>query len=149
MATKRTIKELDAYRRDPSTAISKLEPVNEEDLRTLRAVLIGPTGGRWDLSIAVPQAYPNEPPILTFLTPCCHPNISFATGEICLDLLKTTWTPAYGLVSTLEAIHQLLGAGAEPDSPLNMDIAKLYRGGDVVGAEGLIRFYTRLYALGR
>nr|POE76655.1 ubiquitin-conjugating enzyme e2 16 [Quercus suber] len=154
MATKRTIKELDAYRKDPSAAVSSLAPVNDDDLRTLRAVLTGPAGtayegGRWTLSITIPQTYPNEPPTLTFVTPCCHPNVSFANGEICLDLLKSTWTPAYGLVSTLEAIHQLLSAGAEPDSPLNMDIAKLYREGDTVGAEGLIRFYTGLYATGR
>lgn len=37
----------------------------------------------------------------------------------------------------------------EPDSPLNVDLAKLYRDGDAVGAEGVVRFYTRLYAVGR
>lgn len=42
-----------------------------------------------------------------------------------------------------------MSAGGEPDSPLNIDIAKLYRDGDVVGAEGLVRFYTGLFAMGR
>ena len=67
-----------------------------------------------------------------------------------MDLLKTSWTPAYTLVSTLEAVQQLLShAGEGVDSPLNLDIAKLMRDGDLVGAEGLVRFYTRLYAMPR
>ena len=106
-------------------------------------------GGRWELSLSIPPTYPNTPPTIHFATPICHPNISFTTGEICLDLLKTTWTPAYGIVSTLEAVQQLLSAGGEPDSPLNIDLAKLIRDGDLVGAEGLVRFYTGLYAMGR
>ena len=73
--------------------------------------------------------------------------MDFKTGEICLDLLKGAWTPAYGIVSTLEAVQQLLSAGGDADSPLNIDLAKLVRDGDVVGAEALIRFYTRLYAM--
>jgi peroxin-4 len=31
---------------------------------------------------------------------------------------------------------------AEPDSPLNVDVAQLFRVGDEVGARSLIRFYT-------
>lgn len=83
------------------------------------------------------------------MTPCCHPNVNFKTGEICLDLLKTSWTPAYGMVSTLEAVQQLMSAGGEPDSPLNVDLARLLRERDLVAAEGLVRFYTGLYATRR
>lgn len=105
-------------------------------------------GGEWKLNITVPSSYPNTPPEIHFSTPICHPNVSFKTGEICLDLLKTSWTPAYTVVSTLEAVQQLLSAGGEPDSPLNIDLAKLLREGDLVGAESLVRFYTRMYAMG-
>ena len=52
-------------------------------------------------------------------------------------------------MSTLEAVQQLLSAGGEPDSPLNIDLAMLLREGDLVGAEALVRFYTGLYAMGR
>ena len=52
------------------------------------------------------------------------------------------------MVSTLEAVQQLLSAGGEPDSPLNMDVAKLLREGDSVGAEALVRCFTRMYAMG-
>ncbi|KAI6813034.1 hypothetical protein KC340_g16696 [Hortaea werneckii] len=154
MAAKRLIKELEKFRKEPSTAVSSLEPCSDEDLFNLTARLRGPRGtayegGEWTLSIAVPPTtYPNSPPTITFTTPICHPNVNFQTGEICLDLLKTAWTPAYGLVSTLEAVQQLLSAGGEPDSPLNLDIAKLLREGDLVGAESLVRLYTRMYAMG-
>jgi peroxin-4 len=77
-----------------------------------------------------------------FATPICHPNVHFKTGEICLDLLKTAWLPSYTVSSTVTAVHQLL-TSAEPDSPLNVDIAQMFRQGDWVGAESLIRFYTR------
>lgn len=42
MAAKRLIKELDAYNRDPSPAISSLEPLSDEDLFHLTALLRGP-----------------------------------------------------------------------------------------------------------
>ena len=42
MAAKRLIKELEAYNRDPSSAIVALEPVSDEDLFHLSAVLVGP-----------------------------------------------------------------------------------------------------------
>jgi peroxin-4 len=106
-------------------------------------------GGRWRLDIAVPPSYPNAPPTIRFQTPICHPNVNFKTGEICLDLLKTSWTPAYGIVSTLEAVQQLLSAGGEPDSPLNIDIAQLMREGDGLGAAALVRFYTHMLAMPR
>lgn len=41
----------------------------------------------------------------------------------------------------MTSIHQLL-TSAEPDSPLNVDVAQLFRLGDEVGAQSLIRFYT-------
>ncbi len=63
------------------------------------------------------------------------------TGEICLDLLTPAgWTPAYTLTSTLEAV-QLLLAYPQVDSPLNVDIANVLKGGDRLGGESLVRFW--------
>ena len=42
MAAKRLIKELDAYNREPSPALSSLQPASDEDLFRLTAVLRGP-----------------------------------------------------------------------------------------------------------
>ncbi|KAK1064363.1 hypothetical protein LTR33_012080 [Friedmanniomyces endolithicus] len=153
MASKRLIKELEQYSRDPSPAVSRLETV-DDDLTHLTADLRGPEGtayegGTWTLSISIPASYPNTPPEMHLQTPICHANVSFKSGEICLDLLKTTWTPAYGIVSTLEAVQQLLSAGGEPDSPLNIDVAVLLREGDTVAAESLVRFYTGVFAMRR
>lgn len=99
-------------------------------------------GGLWLLSLSIPPTYPLLPPTIKFLTPICHPNINFRTGEICLTLLTTEhWSPLYTLSSTLSAVQQLL-LDPVAESPLNVDIANLYREGDRVGAEGLVRFWT-------
>lgn len=170
MAAKRLIKELDAYHRDPSPAVAELDPLSDDDLLELRAVLRGPEGtgyegtlapiatshhrltrfpgGLFHLSLSLPATYPSAPPTIRFLTPCVHPNFNFSTGEICLDLLQNRWTPAYGVVSALEAVQQLMSSGGEADSPLNLDVAKLMREGDFVGVEGLVRFFTGVHARG-
>ena len=48
IASKRLIKELDAYRRDPSAALSVLEPRSDDDLFHLVAVLRGPEGTAYE-----------------------------------------------------------------------------------------------------
>jgi len=144
-ATKRLMTELQSYQKDPNAELLDLGPA-DEDVMHWRAVMKGVEGtayegGTWLLDIHIPPSYPNSPPTIRFITPICHPNVDFKTGEICLDLLKTSWTPAYTIATTMTSVHQLL-TSAEPDSPLNVDIAQLFRQGDYVGAEALIRFYT-------
>ncbi|KAF1957814.1 ubiquitin-conjugating enzyme [Byssothecium circinans] len=144
--TKRLLTELQTYQSDPNEALLELGPVDDDELLHWRAVMKGVVGtayegGLWELSIHIPSTYPLAPPTIRFVTPICHPNVDFKTGEICLDLLKTSWTPAYTITTTLTSIHQLL-TSAEPDSPLNVDVAQLLRQEDYVGAEALIRFYT-------
>lgn len=49
MAAKRLIKELAQYRKDPSPAISNLEPANDDDdLFNLHATLKGPEGTAYE-----------------------------------------------------------------------------------------------------
>jgi peroxin-4 len=67
------------------------------------------------------------------------------TGEICLDILKNAWSPAWTLQSVCRAILSLL-AHAAPDSPLNCDAGNLLRAGDVVGYNSMAHCYTVEYA---
>jgi peroxin-4 len=134
---------------NPSDAVLHLGPPSDSDLFYWEAVLKGPRdpsspyhGGLWLLSISLSPNYPLSPPKIHFKTPICHANVHFTTGEICLTLLTSEhWAPTYTLSSTMSAIQQLL---SDPglDSPLNVDVANLYRENDTVGAEGLIRYWT-------
>ena len=69
-----------------------------------------------------------------------HANIHLQSGEICLDLLKEAWTPAYSVLECVRAVRMLL-ACPETDSPLNVDVAALIRGGDAVGARRLVELW--------
>ena len=77
---------------------------------------------------------------------CDHPGLSHhglarQTGEICLDILKEAWTPAWTLLSTCQAIVALLGHPAE-DSPLNCDAGNLLRAGDRRGYNAMACMYV-------
>jgi peroxin-4 len=148
-ALKRLTHEVQDLQTSPPDSVLHLGPASDEDLFQWEAVLKGPRdpaspyhGGLWLLSISVPPNYPLAPPKVSFITPICHPNVHFSTGEICLTLLSGEhWTAAYNLSTTVSAIQQLLSSPGL-DSPLNVDIANLYREGDAIGAEGLVRFWT-------
>lgn len=102
------------------------------------AVIRGPPdsfyqGYEFDLKISVPSTYPMHPPTIKFVTKIFHPNVLYEvcmsyfvcrtllppkttssflqTGEICLDILKKEWSPAWNLQSACRAIIALL---AEP-----------------------------------
>jgi len=115
----------------------QLNPINESDLWSWEAFILGPPDtpyehGRFRLKLQVPRTYPHAPPKATFITKCCHPNVHWKTGEICLDVLKDAWTPVWTLESLCRAIITLL-ANPEASSPLNCDVGNIIRA-------GLIRF---------
>ncbi|EOO02033.1 putative ubiquitin-conjugating enzyme protein [Phaeoacremonium minimum UCRPA7] len=147
-AARRLIKELDTWHAEApeEKGIERLGPVSEDDLLTWEAVVNGRgvgggyDDGRWLLHISIPPTYPLQPPAIRFATPIVHANIALQTGEICLDLLKDKWTPAYSVLECVRAVRMLL-AYPVPDSPLNVDVAALLRGGDVLGTRRLVELW--------
>eukprot|EP00164_Ancoracysta_twista_P002533 GFYU01003373.1.p1 GENE.GFYU01003373.1~~GFYU01003373.1.p1 ORF type:complete len:157 (-),score=18.79 GFYU01003373.1:56-526(-) len=151
----RLLKEYRQYQKEQANASSDadrqivLNPV-EDNLFSWTATIMGPAKtpyetGRFALKIDVPDNYPMNPPSVKFVTPIFHPNIHFKTGEVCLDTIKSSWTPAWTLQSVCRAIIVLL-SHPEPESPLNCDCGNLMRCGDVRGFNSLASMYTKMYA---
>mmetsp|Transcript_29996 Transcript_29996/g.73850 ORF Transcript_29996/g.73850 Transcript_29996/m.73850 type:complete len:158 (-) Transcript_29996:1029-1502(-) len=121
-----------------------------ENLYKWTALLQGPAGtpyegGTFQVQLDVQESYPLQAPKARFITRVFHPNIHFKTGEVCLDILKTAWTPAWTLQSVCRAIIALL-SHPEADSPLNCDAGNLIRNGDMRGFNSMALMYTSLYA---
>lgn len=77
---------------------------------------------------------------MRFVTQIVHPNIALQSGEICLDLLKEAWTPAYSILECVRAVRMMLSY-PETDSPLNVDVAALLRSGDTLGTRKLVEYW--------
>mmetsp|Transcript_23029 Transcript_23029/g.51941 ORF Transcript_23029/g.51941 Transcript_23029/m.51941 type:complete len:105 (-) Transcript_23029:285-599(-) len=98
------------------------------------------------MSVNVGSDYPLAPPSITFVTKVFHPNVNFNTGEICLDILKREWTPAWCLEAACRAIIALLGE-PDVDSPWNCDAGNMIRAGDTLAFNSMARLYATEYGL--
>ncbi|KRZ87134.1 Ubiquitin-conjugating enzyme E2 K [Trichinella sp. T8] len=115
----------------------------------LRGEIRGPPdspyeGGVYELDIQIPETYPFTPPKVKFLTRIWHPNISSATGAICLDVLKDQWAASLTLRTVLLSIQALLGA-PEPRDPQDAVVAKQMMEAPSVYAE-TARYWATIYA---
>ncbi|QRV77256.1 ubiquitin-conjugating enzyme [Ceratobasidium sp. AG-Ba] len=82
-------------------------------------------GGTYQVDIVIPDGYPFQPVKMKFITKVYHPNVSSASGAICLDILKDAWSPVLTLKSTLISLQSLL-CSPEPDDPQDAEVAKHY-----------------------
>ena len=100
------------------------------DLMKWDAAIAGPEdtpweGGLYRLTLLFAEEYPHKAPEVRFVTKMFHPNI-YADGRLCLDILKTMWSPVYDVGTLLVSIRSLLG-DPNPDSPANPEAAAMYR----------------------
>ena len=84
-----------------------------------------------------------EAPKALFRTKIYHPNID-KLGRICLDILKTKWSPALQVRTVLISIQSLL-ADANLDDPLDQECANHFMQ-DPSGATKKAREWTLQYA---
>ncbi len=128
MSLRRLQKELQDIVKDPPANCSA-GPVGE-DLFHWTATIMGPSetpyqGGVFYLEIHFPADYPFKPMKINFTTKIYHPNID-SSGNICLDILKSNWSPALTISKVLLSICSLLDE-PNPDDPLVIEIANLYK----------------------
>mmetsp|Transcript_20035 Transcript_20035/g.61722 ORF Transcript_20035/g.61722 Transcript_20035/m.61722 type:complete len:193 (+) Transcript_20035:347-925(+) len=146
---------LKRLRKESAEARTSTDPAliltpDPDTLTTWTAHVAGPedtpfAGGVFELALTVPAQYPLAPPSLRFVTPVFHPNVHGRTGEVCLDILKEAWSPAWTLASACTAVRALLAA-PNADSPLNCDAGNLIRGGDLAGFEEEARRWVDAHA---
>ena len=145
---RRLNKELKEMIQDPPENVSA--GLVDNDLTHWEATILGPTdtpfyGGIFKLDIKFPNQYPFKPPKARFLTRVFHPNIS-ESGEICLDLLNSNWSPALTIKKLLVSICSLLD-DPNADDPLNTKAADLYKD-DKASYNERVQEYVNKFATG-
>merc|ERR1719262_1468903 len=122
--SRRIIKETQRLMTESDAGISATP--HEDNLRYFDVIITGPDsspyeGGVFKLELFLPEEYPMCPPKVRFLTKIYHPNID-RLGRICLDILKTKWSPALQIRSVLLSLQALLSS-PNPSDPLNTPCA--------------------------
>ncbi|KAK7001814.1 ubiquitin-conjugating enzyme E2-24 kDa [Favolaschia claudopus] len=102
-------------------------------------------GGLFKVDIVIPDSYPFQPVKMKFITKVYHPNVSSASGAICLDILKDAWSPVLTLKSTLISLQSLL-CSPEPDDPQDAEVAKHYTASRRSFEETAV-YWTKTYAV--
>ncbi|KAJ6455490.1 ubiquitin-conjugating enzyme/RWD-like protein [Mycena sanguinolenta] len=102
-------------------------------------------GGLFEGDIVIPDSYPFAPVKMKFITKVYHPNVSSASGAICLDILKDAWSPVLTLKSTLISLQSLL-CSPEPNDPQDAEVAKHYTTSKR-SFEETASYWTRRYAM--
>lgn len=147
ITTKRLQRELKEILNDPPAYVTA-GLINENNIYEWEATIIGPSdtpyeGGIFKLLISFTNEYPYRPPKVRFMTRIFHPNIS-PKGDICLDILRDSWSPALTTSRILLSVCSLLG-DPNPNDPLVPEIATIYKDNYELYLQNA-RKWTMLYA---
>ena len=142
----RILKETQKLQSDPIVGIYAEPQIDNP--RYFDVMIAGPKdspyeGGLFKLQLYLPEDYPMVPPKILFITKIYHPNIDFL-GRICLDILKSNWTPALQIRSVLLSIQCLLSDPNTSD-PLNEKVNEHWLR-DKADAKKTAREWTLKYA---
>ncbi|GAA5996337.1 hypothetical protein JCM5350_005702 [Sporobolomyces pararoseus] len=143
---KRLARELQECKKD---SVVQIEQVGGDSIDHFIGSFPGPTGtpyeGGWfKVDVVAPERYPFEPLKMKFITKVYHPNVSSQSGYICLDILKTSWSPVFTLRTCLVSLQSLLST-PEPTDPQDAIVAKHYLT-DKRGFEETAKYWTEVYA---
>lgn len=95
-------------------------------------------GGFFNAIMNFPTEYPNKPPTLRITSDFWHPNV-YEDGRVCISILHAPgedphayesaaerWLPIHTVESILLSVISMLSC-PNPDSPANIEAAKMYR----------------------
>jgi ubiquitin-protein ligase len=121
--TKRLHREIAALSKESRAELGIKIRVPARDLgQPWRAYMRGPEGTPFEgcvyaIEVTIPGDYPHAPPTVMFINRCWHPNIG-VNGHVCVDILKSQWSPTLTVLKLLQSVQSLLD-DPDPTSPLN------------------------------
>ncbi|CAG2173413.1 unnamed protein product [Oppiella nova] len=126
-----------------------IEMVNDSTEHIIAKILGPPDtpyqNGVFSIDITIPDKYPFEPPVCKFITKVWHPNISSATGAICLDILKGRWAVSMTLESLIRSLQSFLESPV-PNDPQDAVVGNQYRASRQL-YDKTAKYWTYWYAM--
>jgi ubiquitin-protein ligase len=128
-------------KRSPISEYFAIYELHQDKLNEWIVFILAPpatvySGGIFKMLIRFPEAFPMEPPSLTFLGPMWHPNI-YRDGKVCLSVIQIPppncpperlseyWRPVNGVEQVMLSCIALLSS-PEPNDPANATAASQY-----------------------